>query len=596
MTAAPRKGRKVGFEGQTTEPEPDPWLQISTLRFTIAPPYGGEVLVDFARLHPRGLALAFARGLFMLVAPRGPVAVRSSIKTYMTQLPSFFAYLAGTGDRISGPADLRASHIDGYEAWLEAQGKSRGHAPTFVAKVVSVLRRIASDQPDVIEAGLRERLRYVSSQPYAPPRPRDAYSPFIARQLRDAARIDLVAIEARLRAGPCFGEIREIEATARKAHAAIEARGVLRHRDPEWMALYARRWKRGLWNADFSMTLHSAHYLTSVDIVPLLVLLSLETGLELECCKTLTVDCLRNASGGTVEIAYTKLRAHGAEHKTIRVRDGASSTPGGLIRRIIALSASARAHNSSDCLWVYYQTGEIVHGIRHPRSTIDAWTTRHAIADDAGRPLYLRLSRLRKTHKALWYLKTEGHMARFAVGHTIEIAARHYADVPSLRPLHEQTVADALEEAVAGPRVIPPSEEDHLRSRAASADQIADAPSVAVLDGEQDVWLASCGGFYASPFAAAVGSPCPTPFWGCLDCKNAVITARKLPAILAFLTFIDEQRAGMNTNEWAAKFGHGRERIVRQILPAFGDDAVAQARARLAAQHPIVYLPPEARA
>ncbi|MCH2240293.1 MAG: hypothetical protein MK060_20705, partial [Blastomonas sp.] len=136
----------------------------------------------------------------------------------------------------------------------------------------------------------------------------------------------------------------------------------LRHRDPEWMALYARRWKRGLWNADFSMTLHSAHYLTSVDIVPLLVLLSLETGLELECCKTLTVDCLRNASGGTVEIAYTKLRAHGAEHKTIRVRDGASSTPGGLIRRIIALSASARAHNSSDCLWVYYQTGEIVHG------------------------------------------------------------------------------------------------------------------------------------------------------------------------------------------------------------------------------------------
>jgi intergrase/recombinase len=67
------------------------------------------------------------------------------------------------------------------------------------------------------------------------------------------------------------------------------------------------------------------------------------------------------------------------------------------------------------------------------------------------RPLYLRLSHLRKTHKALWYLKTEGHMARFAVGHTVEIAARHYADIPSLRPLHEQTVADALEEALPVP-------------------------------------------------------------------------------------------------------------------------------------------------
>ncbi|MGK4455567.1 hypothetical protein, partial [Klebsiella pneumoniae] len=92
-------------------------------------------------------------------------------------------------------------------------------------------------------------------------------------------------------------------------------------------------------------------------------------------------------------------------------------------------------------------------GIRHPRMTIDAWTQRHGIVDDAGRPLFLRLSQLRKTHKALWYLKTEGHMARFAVGHTAEIAARHYADIPALRPLHEQAVADALEEALTGPRI-----------------------------------------------------------------------------------------------------------------------------------------------
>jgi hypothetical protein len=102
------------------------------------------VLVDFTSfLRPRGLALAFARGLFMLVAPRGPIMVRSSIKTYVTQLPRFFAYLAETGDRIDGPADLRTHHIDGFEAWLEAAGKSRVHAPTYVAKIVAVLRRIA---------------------------------------------------------------------------------------------------------------------------------------------------------------------------------------------------------------------------------------------------------------------------------------------------------------------------------------------------------------------------------------------------------------------------------------------------------------------
>jgi hypothetical protein len=163
----------------------------------------------------------------------------------------------------------------------------------------------------------------------------------------------------------------------------------------------------------------------------------LETGLEIECCKTLTVDCLQNAPGGTVEVAYLKRRARGGEHKRLRVCDGGSTTPGGLIRRLIELTAAARRHHPSDSLWVYRGAGAFTAGIRHPQM-LDAWTRRHGVVDDDGRPLRLLLCRLRKTHKALWYLKTEGHLARFAVGHTPEIATRHYADVPALRPLHSR--------------------------------------------------------------------------------------------------------------------------------------------------------------
>ena len=54
----------------------------------------------------------------------------------------------------------------------------------------------------------------------------------------------------------------------------------------------------------------------------------LETGLEIECCKELTVDCLQNASNGTVEITYLKRRARGAEHKRLRVRDGGPDDAG----------------------------------------------------------------------------------------------------------------------------------------------------------------------------------------------------------------------------------------------------------------------------
>jgi len=91
------------------------------------------------------------------------------------------------------------------------------------------------------------------------------------------------------------------------------------------------------------------------------------------------------------------------------------------------------------------------------------------------------------------------------------------------------------------------------------------------------------------------GSPCPTPFWGCLDCSNAVITARKLPAILAFLAFIEEQRSGLSAGDWAAKFGRAHARITAQILPAFSDGVVAEARDRLAQEAPLLYLPVEAR-
>jgi hypothetical protein len=113
-----------------------------------------------------------------------------------------------------------------------------------------------------------------------------------------------------------------------------------------------------------------------------------------------------------------------------------------------------------------------------------------------------------------------------------------------------------------------------------------------LLDGEQDVWLAACAGFHDSPFGEA-GSPCPQPFWGCLECRNAVITTRKLPAILAFLSFIEDERAGLSATDWSIKFGRAYARITRQVLPAFSEAVIAEARSSIDAQ--TLYLPPEAR-
>ena len=499
---------------------------------------------------------------------------------------------------VAGIETLRARHVDGFEGWLEAGGLTRIHLFTVLVKIVGVLRQVAIDSPGEVSSDLRHRLRYISAKPFQRSRPRDAYSPFVARQLRDAARDDVTAVLRRLQQARSLVPDPILSGMEAAVHAVIEERGLLRTDQPAYRNMYFARARRGLPTHQLADELNGRQHLTRNDIVPFLVLLALETGLEIECCKELMVDCLQNASNGTVEITYLKRRARGAEHKRLRVRDGGPTTPGGLIRRLIEVTARARKHHPSQCLWVYCGAGTFAAGIRHPQELVDSWTRRHDIIDDDGRPLRLLLSRLRKTHKALWYLKTEGHMARFAVGHTPEVAARHYADVPALRPLHEATVADAFREAVnsaRAPIVLTAEQEAAWRTGPTQGSAIPQGcDPIALLDGKQDVWLAGCAGFYASPHGSA-GDPCPMPFWGCLECSNAVITTRKLPAILSFLDFIEDQRRALHAGDWAVKFGRAHARITADVLPAFGPAIIAEARRSLAAEPVPIYLPPEAR-
>jgi Winged helix-turn helix len=113
----------------------------------------------------------------------------------------------------------------------------------------------------------------------------------------------------------------------------------------------------------------------------------------------------------------------------------------------------------------------------------------------------------------------------------------------------------------------------------------------ALLSGEQDVWVAGCANFYASPFGKP-GFACPVPIWGCLECPNAVITSRHLPTLLLFLNRMVAERERLEERAWAAQFGRAYTRIVQQILPAFPTDVVTAARAMLEASTPVLALPP----
>jgi hypothetical protein len=594
-TARPRRGWRVSFtreDGKAPAPRSD---SVTGLRFTVDTAHGGTALIDLVALRPRRLALAFASALRELA----PTVVRTTVIQHINGCKRFFQFLNETAAKVEAAEHLRQGHIDGFESWLEAQCVTTIHRHTILAKAIIALRTIDTRRPGLLDAKLRHRLRYTSARPLGRSMPRDAYSGYVAKQLRDAARDDVQAVILRLRSPP---PVEHPDATLRghleAAAEVIETEGTIGYKHPKLQSFYRRFHLLGLEAGTPIRDLHARRYLLAEDVIPFLVLLALETGLEPECIKALRADCLRNPTAGTVEIEYCKRRARGSEWKRLRVRDGASSTPGGIIRTLIELTAAARKHKPSESLWVYFHTGHLTDRILHPQETIDSWTARRGIVDDAGQPLRLLLSRLRKTHKALWYAKTQGDMARFAIGHTPEVAARHYADLPSLRHLHERTIADGLNDALTSalePRILTPEAEAIARKQPETLQlPVAAAEVRRVLSGKQDVWLASCAGFYKSPFAAE-GEPCPEPFWGCLECRNAVIAAHKLPAIIAFLDFIVARRADMAEADWWGKFGRPWSRITQQVLPAFSDAVVAEAREKAKALDQQPYLPLEAR-
>jgi len=548
----------------------------------------------------RELLRDLCRGFVPMCGPGGGVQSPATVK----QMVKALRHLARVIDQRAGSRaaslrlrDLTTDDLKALEDRLVTLNPGGKHAWAMSRNLARLLVAVDEEWPGRVPGPVRQRTRF-QTLPHPRQSPREPFSPFVADQLRRACLADMKDVTARLREG-----------------ADLLARGT----DPEdggWDKI-----PNVLWAIDASQgTLISgklasrAHgrlpepfpdsaarlYPSPGDLLPFLVMLALQSGLPIECVTSLRRDCLRNPAGGTVQIDHEKWRAGPSPFRSKRYPDAGLRTPGGIVRAVLEATDRAAHHSGSPWLFVAYRLGGLSRPTFHKESKLK-FVERHRLVDDAGQPLVLRLSRLRKTRMAEWAKEVKGDpeaLARLG-DHTLQVNWESYADVEAMRPIYEETIAAGLAHALdaadraAKARMLPAGDEAALRADpAAAAVSLGVAPNevAGVLDGATDTWLAACTGFERSPFGRP-GEPCPEPFWGCLECPNAVIAERKLPAVLAALDAIVDERARMAPEAWRAQFGRPFLRIVNDVVPAFGAAAWDRAREAAAATSPLRALP-----
>lgn len=591
-------------------PNPD----ILPAVITITGEDGRQASCDFSEAQCQQLVRELAASLAACAGVDGTIRSHKTASTWAAGIRSFVAYLAATrGDELR-VSDLRPADIDGFEGRERARlGDQSRAALTNALRIVQLLRRIESDDPGRLDPALARRVQFGTDSPWPQGQPLDAYSAREATVLTEAALADIRAARARIAEGRRL----LLEGTDPRQHGwnvpnwlwLIRAQGVVTYEEVvrHGETKSARRCG-GLGQ------LHAMLYPTDEDVAAFHVALGLITGLEPECVRELTFDCLRNADGGQVEVDAVKRRRHGSPYEPLRIRDGGVRTGGGIIRLAVNLTEQARGVAGTDHLWVHYRRGGVRESFTGPLKPIDLvvgdghgpaerFSTRHGLQTDDGAPLVPDFRRLRKSHMADRYQRAEGRFALLARNQSTAVAATHYGDIPALADVHDRAVTDALGDALGaaqraasrvGPLVLGPDDESAMRADPTAASEALSLPAAeaqAVLNGERDLWLSACTDFHNSPWGRP-GQACPVPFSNCLDCDNAVIGSAKLPAILAYLNHANSQRLKMNEAEWAVTFGRAHARITTQILPRFPAALVAEARDIAATASDLLYLPP----
>ena len=279
-------------------------------RFRVRVDGGGQLLVDLSSWPLPAFSAAIAPLLQELIRQMGPAPVRRTVYCKVLDLRRFWRFLDDTATAIGNIDDITVELIDRYENWLEQNTPSQAALRRLISPLIALLRLAVEQIPNRLPQSLVNRLNWLGRGEFASSRPRNAYSTGVTAALRAAARRQIAeAAKGALTGDAVPARRADIEAcpSLHPYHDAVidvlVREGWIGTRNPVFWRFKAALWNRKLPGLPLE-ALHGSLHLTRIDLVGFLVLLSLETGMEIECLKSLKADCLRNPSRGYVEIEY----------------------------------------------------------------------------------------------------------------------------------------------------------------------------------------------------------------------------------------------------------------------------------------------------
>lgn len=542
------------------------------LRITIDLPGDGPKTFDLDGLPNHRLALDLLVALPGMLHPHGTVGRIGTAGFYIEALRKTVTDLAAEGFD-GGAADLRRSQLaqllmrlpERYETRLRRMMRSEAVRPQLRSDVVKLV------------SGRNFHLQ-PRSKPLRP------YTPGEWQRLLDACRSD----------------IRSAWSENRRLTAAAAAAG-----DPDqfgwnegtcaWLLqrlgpLSGRKVAKHLgWTQDqlgawgHSAPVKRALFLTQRTVTAYRVLFGAYTGIVADGIDGAQVGDLTWTGDATCVLEYVKGR-------TTTESLNLSPRAGRLLRQWLEHSALLRSFAPAparDDFWLNVFNGRIQRP-RFDAGRMAYWVAHHGLVDDTGNPLALQGRRLRTTYEAQRQGRGWSGRSTIDPNHSPQVEGDHYlaAATPAQRESVETLIVEAQHDLLRRAEAPIVVDHDEAAEAAIALPQeaarlgLAAGPLEELLRGEQDVFTAACADQFAG-LHGPKGQPCPARPWVCLLCPLAVFAPRHLPNLLRLRAFFARQFQQMPSDQFAAVFAVYADRLSSQILPRFGEAALAEAEAQV---------------